>query len=177
MRLGRLACARGNQPYVVPIYFVYNHNYLFSFSVVGQKIEWMRTNPLVCVETGEIVSAQQWTSIIIFGRYEELCDHETDSTRRNLRPLSEAPKPLYDRDFAHDLLRHNKIWWEPGAVKTGPLDETFSLQPVYYRIDITQITGHRGIPDSVTDPHKRLATPKHENWTQRILRPFRAKQR
>jgi nitroimidazol reductase NimA-like FMN-containing flavoprotein (pyridoxamine 5'-phosphate oxidase superfamily) len=37
MRFGRLACARSTQPYVVPVYFVYNNNYLYSFSTVGQR--------------------------------------------------------------------------------------------------------------------------------------------
>jgi uncharacterized protein len=36
-RLGRLACAQGSQPYVVPFYFAYHHNYLYSFSTVGKK--------------------------------------------------------------------------------------------------------------------------------------------
>jgi nitroimidazol reductase NimA-like FMN-containing flavoprotein (pyridoxamine 5'-phosphate oxidase superfamily) len=44
--LGRLACARGMQPYIVPIYFAYQDYWLYSFSVLGQKIDWMRANPL-----------------------------------------------------------------------------------------------------------------------------------
>src|ERR1035437_358102 len=28
-RFGRLACAQGTQPYVVPVYFSYHHNYLY----------------------------------------------------------------------------------------------------------------------------------------------------
>jgi uncharacterized protein len=39
MRLGRLACAQGTQPYVVPFYFAYDNDCLYSFSTVGQKIE------------------------------------------------------------------------------------------------------------------------------------------
>ena len=70
-RLGRLACARGPQPYVVPFYFAYHHNCLYSFSTVGQKIEWMRANPLVCVEADQVVSPHEWVSVIVFGRYEE----------------------------------------------------------------------------------------------------------
>src|SRR6202165_3936738 len=72
--LGRIACAQGAQPYVVPFYFTYDNYYLYSFSTVGQKIEWMRAHPPVCVETDEVVSSQQWVSIIVFGLYEELPD-------------------------------------------------------------------------------------------------------
>src|ERR1700674_1399373 len=74
LHLGRLACAQENQPYIVPIYFAYNDGCLYSFSTVGQKIEWMRANPLVCVEADEVVSPQQWVSVVVFGRYEELPD-------------------------------------------------------------------------------------------------------
>ena len=41
MHFGRLGCTRGTQPYVVPFYFAYADNYLYSFATVGQKIEWM----------------------------------------------------------------------------------------------------------------------------------------
>src|SRR4030095_7348470 len=48
-RLGRLACTQGAQPYVVPVHFAYHDRALYGFATVGQKIEWMRANPLVCV--------------------------------------------------------------------------------------------------------------------------------
>ena len=38
----------------MPIYFAYHDGYLYSFSTVGRKIEWMRGNPLVCLETDEV---------------------------------------------------------------------------------------------------------------------------
>jgi nitroimidazol reductase NimA-like FMN-containing flavoprotein (pyridoxamine 5'-phosphate oxidase superfamily) len=50
---GRLACSHDNQSYVVPIYFAYRERYLYSFATLGQKIDWMRANPLVCVEADE----------------------------------------------------------------------------------------------------------------------------
>ncbi len=56
-RLGRLACAHETQPYIVPIYFAYDNDYLYSFSTVGQKIQWMQANPNVCVEVDEVKSA------------------------------------------------------------------------------------------------------------------------
>ena len=49
VRVGRLACAQGAQPYVVPFDFAYENGGIYSFSSVGKKIDWMRSNPLVCV--------------------------------------------------------------------------------------------------------------------------------
>ena len=74
-RVGRLACARENQPYVVPFHFAFDGGeHFYAFSTLGQKIEWMRANPLVCVEVDDIKNQFEWTSFIIFGRYEELPD-------------------------------------------------------------------------------------------------------
>jgi uncharacterized protein len=97
-RLGRLACTQGAQPYLVPFYFVYHDNALYSLATVRQKIEWMRANPLVCVEVDEIVSQQEWVSVIVFGRYEELPD---------------TPEWHGARAAAHKLLQKSAMWWEP----------------------------------------------------------------
>ncbi len=50
---GRLACAHKDQPCVLPIYFSYDGKHLYRFGTLGQKIEWMRCNPLVCLEIDE----------------------------------------------------------------------------------------------------------------------------
>jgi hypothetical protein len=51
-RLARLACSQENQPYVVPVYLGFDESsgYLYGFTTPGQKVAWMRANPLVCVE-------------------------------------------------------------------------------------------------------------------------------
>ena len=36
-RVGRLGCSRDNQPYVVPIYFAYEADYIYAFATLGQK--------------------------------------------------------------------------------------------------------------------------------------------
>ena len=56
-RLARLACSRENQPYVVPVYLACDEasGCLYGFTTPGQKIEWMRANPRVCVEVDEVV--------------------------------------------------------------------------------------------------------------------------
>ena len=127
MRLGRLACAEAAQPYVVPFYFAYENDYLYSFSTVGQKIRWMRANPLVCVQTDEIVSPEEWVSLIIFGHYQELPD---------------TPELKMERDLAYRLLQRKDIWWEPGYSKTIVEGTERPLDLVYFRIRIVKITGH-----------------------------------
>ena len=129
--LGRLACAQGSQPYVVPFYFVYKDLSLYSFSTVGQKINWMRANPLVCVQADEVASPEEWVSLIVFGRYEELPD---------------TPEHQPDRTAAYNLLQKRAMWWEPAYVKTILHDQLRPAVPVFFRINVVEITGHRATP-------------------------------
>ena len=158
--LGRLACTRGARPYVVPVYFAYDNDYLYSFATVGQKIEWMRANPLVCVEADEVVSPEQWVSVIVFGRYEELPD---------------TPEWQGARTLAHTLLKRKAVWWEPAYVKTILQGTQRPLVPVFYRIHGLQITGHRATPEPVTPPATRLSMTDsgEDSWPQNILRQVR----
>ena len=134
--LGRLACARGMQPYIVPIHFAYQDNWLYSFSVLGQKIDWMRANPLVCVEADQM-RREEWTTVVVFGRYEE---------------LSDTPKFRSERTLAFNLLQERAMWWEHGGAKKMPGGAPAAV-PVFYRIKIEQITGRRAasepaVPDT-----------------------------
>jgi nitroimidazol reductase NimA-like FMN-containing flavoprotein (pyridoxamine 5'-phosphate oxidase superfamily) len=135
MRLGRLACAHDGQPYITPINCAYDHNYLYCFSALGQKIIWMRANPLVCVEADELVSQQDWATVIVLGKYEELPD---------------MPEYEAHRKCAWSLLQRWPEWWAPGYVKTVVNERTRPIEPVYFRIHINQISGHRGIPDTAS---------------------------
>ena len=66
------ACARDNRPYVVPITFAFADNNIYSFSLIGQKIEWMRKNPEVCVQVGDFREGREWKSVVAYGVFEEL---------------------------------------------------------------------------------------------------------
>ena len=95
-RLCRIACAKNDQPYIVPAYFVHAENYLFMFSMLGKKIEYMRTNPHVSVLVEEHGEHRDWKSVIVDGRYEELPD-EIGHKR--------------DRDHAWSILSKYNDWW------------------------------------------------------------------
>src|SRR5665647_1836097 len=129
-QLGRLACARGMQPYVVPIHFSYHNNWLYGFSVLGQKIDWMRANPLVCVEADQM-RCELWATVVVFGRYEELCD---------------TPEFKIERTLAFNVLQQRAMWWEHGGVKKMP-GGTPAEVPVFYRIKIEQITGRCAVSE------------------------------
>lgn len=130
--VGRLACARDNQPYVVPIYFAIDRDHLYAFTTLGQKVEWMRLNPRVCVEIDERTTHDQWESVVIFGQYEELPD---------------LPKFEAARAKALELLQQHVMWWEPAYIGAAHRDVSHSEKPIVYRIRIERMTGHRATPD------------------------------
>ena len=154
VRLGRLACAQNNQPYVVPFYFAYHDKHLYSFSTVGQKIAWMRANPLVCVEADEVAGPHDWMSVVVTGRYEELPD---------------TPELRAMRDHAHFLLQQKASWWEPGYVKTILHDTERPMVPLYFRIHIDQMTSHRTVPETAASGNAG-APAARAGWVQRSLR-------
>jgi nitroimidazol reductase NimA-like FMN-containing flavoprotein (pyridoxamine 5'-phosphate oxidase superfamily) len=126
--LGRLACARYNQPYIVPIFFSFDPdaNCLYGFSTVGKKIEWMRENPRVCVEVEEIADQFHWATVVITGRYVEV---------RN------ADKAQAARERAKELFQQRPQWWLPGGAKlaTGVEHD----ESVIYGIEIDALSGRR----------------------------------
>ena len=137
--VGRLSCSRDGQPYSVPINFAFDDTYLYGFTTLGQKVEWMRANPLVCLEVDEISGEGQWMSIVIFGRYEELPD---------------TPDYQHARNRAHALLEHKRpMWWEPAYISQEHRDQCHSLTPIFYRIHIKKMTGHRATSEEPSLRH------------------------
>lgn len=130
-RFARLGCASKGQPYIMPIRIARDGNHLYGFSTFGRKIEWMRKNPLVCVEADEIESLQKWCSVVAFGRYAE---------------LPKTPDFDKERHRAHALLWPDEEVWEPGYARTITHGKTNELQTVYFRIDLDEVSGRRATP-------------------------------
>ncbi len=129
--LGRLACARDDQPYVVPIHFAYDGEGLYGLTTAGQKVDWMRSNPRVCLESDERWSHDRWVSIVVLGRYEE---------------LAETPACERARTHALELLQRREGWWQPASVARPGREQR---APIFYRIHVVQMTGLRAEPDGV----------------------------
>ena len=127
MSIGRLACSRADQPYVVPIHYSYDQerHCLYGFSSLGQKVLWMRDNPKVCVEVEDLASRERWTTVLMFGRYEEVGD-----------TLEEAPT----RQRIWDLFQQRSEWWLPAAARVVQRDRHAM---VVFRISIDRATGRR----------------------------------
>lgn len=138
----RIACSKENQPYIVPFNFVFDgKEHLYAFSTLGQKNLWMRENPLVCVEVEKITNEDNWTTVIIFGSYEELSDN------------SEL------KSYSHELLSNRPKWWKP-AYLAGNHRQQFEEQPIYFRISIERMTGRMVFSAELESSAKARQTAK-----------------
>jgi nitroimidazol reductase NimA-like FMN-containing flavoprotein (pyridoxamine 5'-phosphate oxidase superfamily) len=125
--LGRLACSRFDQPYVVPIHFSFDpaNDCIYAFSTVGQKVQWMRENPKVCLEVEEIDDNHSWTTVVVFGGYEEIHQSAAESAARRR---------------AEQLFSARQRWWLPAAAKVQGREHH---EVVVCRIRIDRLTGRR----------------------------------
>jgi nitroimidazol reductase NimA-like FMN-containing flavoprotein (pyridoxamine 5'-phosphate oxidase superfamily) len=135
--LARLGCSRDNQPYVVPVYFAYEPDFIYVLSTLGQKNEWMRANPKVCLEVDEIANQSGWMSVIASGRYQEL------------------PEPQYtaEREHARMLLEKRSKWWQNALGERQLRLGDHAIAPLFFRIHVDSITGLRAI-DGSDEPSK-----------------------
>jgi len=183
-RFARLACAHENQPYVVPVSLAYHQasGCLYGFTTPGQKIEWMRANPLVCVEVDEIAAYDDWVSVIAQGRYEELSqtpgsDDERFQDERRPHPFGDA-MPAWaadnrqrliddERERAWQVLQTHPMWWEPGCTVWAARAHRDAIEPyiqVFYRILIDRVTGRKATPDARETISSAVQAPHAGRW-------------
>ena len=127
-RMGRLGCAHDNRPYVVPLNFAIQKPWFFAFTTAGQKAEYLKANPFVCLQFDAILSRQSWTSVVVDGRFEML---QSDA----------------EQDHAHRLLEE-AAWWEPGYVRTTVGGHLRSASPFCFRVLTQKISGRQGLPET-----------------------------
>jgi len=129
-RVCRLALAVDDRPYLVPLCFGYDGQYLYFHTAhAGKKIEYLQTNPSVCFELEHdlrlITSAAQpcawgfgFATVIGYGRMIELIDMEDKI-----------------RGLHHIIAQYGG---EPGALDRSALDGTRVWQ-----LTIDAVTGKR----------------------------------
>jgi nitroimidazol reductase NimA-like FMN-containing flavoprotein (pyridoxamine 5'-phosphate oxidase superfamily) len=128
--VGRLACSLDNQPYVVPVRFSYEPDCIYIFSTVGKKIKWMRQNPKVCLQADEIENSSNWLSVIVTGTYLELSVPQYHTALR---------------EHARKQLAQCSEWWRIPLAKTRDRSLVSSIETVFFRIDITSMSGLRAM--------------------------------
>jgi nitroimidazol reductase NimA-like FMN-containing flavoprotein (pyridoxamine 5'-phosphate oxidase superfamily) len=126
--LGRLACADRKQPYVVPVTYAYDGEYIYGQTNEGLKLEILRKNSKVCFEVDLMIDMRNWKSVIVYGKFEELKNKEAEKAREIL--------------FGHfyPLMTSSTIHSHEHRV-TEKVDDKTRVKTVMYRIKIKKMTG------------------------------------
>ncbi len=121
-RLARLGCVAEGYPYVVPVNYVYNGEFVFSHSLPGLKIDAMRASPRVCLQVDEMQDQTRWKSALAFGTFEEI-------------------KVRVEREHALNLLL--SLFPQLTPVESFITADAGAPMPVVYRVRVERVTGMR----------------------------------
>lgn len=126
--LGRLACTDGLRPYIVPVTYCYDGEYIYGQTCEGVKLNMLRKNPKVCFEADMMTDMTNWQSVLVFGEFEELKNEEAEKAR----------EILFSRVFS--LMTSSTLHGHEHA-DTGNVDDSNRIKPVMYRIVIRELSG------------------------------------
>jgi len=126
--LGRIGCHSNNTTYIVPISYAYDGEFIYALTREGLKVNIMRQNPEICFEVEDIADMGNWKTVICWGDYEELTEHEERRHALNL---------LHDRQLPHVTSATTKL------SSTWPFrpDNMESIPGVVFRIRLGKKTG------------------------------------
>lgn len=125
--IGRVGCHLDGLTYVVPVIFAWSDGSVYVYTVEGQKVRMMRTNPDVCFEVDEYLPSGSWRSVIIQGLYEELAGEQAAETLRLLADRFAARQGSASKNA------------EPGSERPRGDGRT----PVAFRIRAGDVTGRK----------------------------------
>jgi nitroimidazol reductase NimA-like FMN-containing flavoprotein (pyridoxamine 5'-phosphate oxidase superfamily) len=71
---GRLGCSDHGKPYIVPVHYMFDNDFVYVQSPPGHKIDVLRDNPNACLQVDEVKDDDHWRSVLAFGLFEEVKD-------------------------------------------------------------------------------------------------------
>lgn len=123
-RFGRVGLSSGDQPYVVPMSYVYADGVILLHSGLrGKKLDIASDNPRVCFEV-DSVEKGRWKSVIVFGK-------------ARLSQDIDAKQRLFDIFMKSEMGGHGGKSFRREDIEKMPL--------VIWEIEIDEMTGRDGI--------------------------------
>ena len=123
-RYGRLALSKDNQPYVVPMSYVYQDGKLYLHSRgMGKKVEYATNNPRVCFQI-DVLEKERWSSVVVSG-----ISRLSDSV--------EAKQKMFDAFTKKGQGGH--------AGKKFSREEMEKMPMTIWEIEILEMTGKEGV--------------------------------
>lgn len=84
LNYAHLACSRDDEPYVVPVHYVYDGDHVLIYTTEGKKSEILDHNPRVCLQAEEVEDTENWSSVMVFGEVERVSDMDIRSEALDL---------------------------------------------------------------------------------------------
>lgn len=126
--VGRLACTDGEKPYIVPVTYTYDGEYIYGQTNMGKKLKMLRKNSNVCFEVDQMTDMRNWQSIIVQGEFEELKNEEKEKARGILFGN------IFSLETSSTVHAHEHE-------VTTTVEDSERVKFVMYRIKIKKITG------------------------------------
>lgn len=128
--IGRLACSDGRYPYIIPMTYTFDGNFIYAQTFEGKKLDVMRNNPNVCFQVDTALDINNWQSVIVYGRFEEL---EGDDSVCAREILVSRVMPLMTTWSVH----HHEHATENQQI----VSDEEQIKPVMFKIRINEKTG------------------------------------
>lgn len=104
---GHFACARDNQPYVVPVHYVYDKPNVYIYTTEGMKTEIIKANPRICLQVEEVVDNGDWRSVIVTGEAEQIVGKEREEAVRRILATNPTLSPAVSIRWVDNWVREN----------------------------------------------------------------------
>jgi len=127
---GRLACSDGKYPYIIPLTYTFDGNFIYGQVLEGKKLDIMRKNPNICFQVDSILDIYNWQSVIVYGQFEEQLGQDV-STARDI--LFSRVMPLMTSASVH---KHGHA-----QTTENTIIEDNRIKPVMFKIRINEKTG------------------------------------
>ncbi|NHF59615.1 flavin mononucleotide-binding protein [Flavobacteriaceae bacterium TP-CH-4] len=132
--IGRIGYISQGSPDILPMTFYYHpdQNSIISYSSEGGKIMAMRNNSSVSFQVDDIVSGNEWRSVLVRGEFEEISGtdakyllHEFSEAVKAVIKTRENASPKFISEFSSKLESQGT--------------------PIVFRIRISEITGKQRV--------------------------------
>ncbi len=121
---GRLGMSLNNQPYVVPMSYVYSDGIIYLHSCRdGKKIKIIENNPQICFEV-DFLDNNNWASVLTYGKIK-------------LNNNVEAKQRMFDAFNNKGIQGHGGKRYKRKEVKR--------MDFVIWEMEIQEITGRKGV--------------------------------
>ncbi len=123
-----IACCLKNEPYVVPLSYVYDGKFIYCQSKPGKKLDIMSINPSVCLIVESMTAMNNWKSVICYAKFEKMNEKESIEARALLfNRVMTLMTPESIHQFEHS--------------KEGEIAYDNRIKDIMFRLKIEKMTG------------------------------------